>query len=38
MSHIRILVCQVDDQASDHMTELAAFDLVLATNPSGFYT
>jgi hypothetical protein len=27
MSHIRVLICCVDDPASDHMTELAAFDL-----------
>jgi hypothetical protein len=27
MSHIRILVCRVDDEAPDHLTELAAFDL-----------
>jgi hypothetical protein len=27
MSHIRVLICRVDDPASDHMTELAAFDL-----------
>lgn len=27
MSHIRVLLCRVDDPASDHMTELAAFDL-----------
>jgi hypothetical protein len=27
MSHIRVLICQVDDFASDQMTELAAFDL-----------
>ncbi len=27
MSHIRVLVCRVDDPASDQMTELAAFDL-----------
>jgi len=27
MSHIRILICRVDDPASNHMTELAAFDL-----------
>ncbi len=27
MSHIRILICRVDDPASDQMTELAAFDL-----------
>ena len=27
MSHIRVLICRVDDPASDHMTQLAAFDL-----------
>ena len=27
MSHIRMLICRVDDPASDQMTELAAFDL-----------
>ncbi len=27
MSQIRVLICRVDDSASDHMTELAAFDL-----------
>ncbi len=27
MSHIRVLVCRVDDPTSDQMTELAAFDL-----------
>jgi hypothetical protein len=27
MSHIRILVCRVDDEAPDLLTELAAFDL-----------
>ena len=27
MSHIRVLVCRVDDLTSDQMTELAAFDL-----------
>jgi hypothetical protein len=27
MSHIRVLICRVDDGASDQMTELAAFDL-----------
>ena len=27
MSHIRVLICRVDDPVSDHMTELAAFDL-----------
>jgi hypothetical protein len=26
MSHIRVLICRVDDPASDQMTELAAFD------------
>ena len=27
MSHIRVLICRVDDPLSDHMTELAACDL-----------
>ena len=27
MSHIRVLVCRVDDPDSDQMIELAAFDL-----------
>jgi hypothetical protein len=27
VSHIRVLVCRVDDPNSDQMTELAAFDL-----------
>ena len=27
MCHIRVLICRVDDPASDQMTELAAFDL-----------
>ncbi len=27
MSHIRVLICRVDDPISDQMTELAAFDL-----------
>jgi hypothetical protein len=27
MSHIRVLVCRVDDPDSDQMTELAAFNL-----------
>jgi hypothetical protein len=27
MCHIRILICRVDDPASNHRTELAAFDL-----------
>ena len=27
MSHIRVLICRVDDPATDHLTELAAFDL-----------
>jgi hypothetical protein len=27
MSHIRVLICRVDDPDTDHMTELAAFDL-----------
>ena len=26
MSHIRVLICRVDDPTSDQMTELAAFD------------
>ena len=26
MSHIRVIVCRVDDPTSDQMTELAAFD------------
>jgi hypothetical protein len=26
MSHIRVLICRVDDRATDQMTELAAFD------------
>jgi hypothetical protein len=30
MSHIRVLVCRVDDPDTDHMTELAAFDLPTA--------
>ncbi len=30
MSHIRVIVCRVDDPASDQMTELAAFDLPTA--------
>ena len=30
MSHIRVLVCRVDDPATDQMTELAAFDLPAA--------
>ena len=34
MSHIRVLICRVDDSASDQMTELAAFDLP-ATGVSG---
>ncbi len=25
MSHIQVLICRVDDPASDQMTELAAF-------------
>jgi hypothetical protein len=32
MSHIRILVCRVDDEALDHLTELAAFDLPQPTS------
>jgi hypothetical protein len=27
MSHIRVLICRVDDPASNRRTELAAFDL-----------
>ena len=27
MSHIRVLICRVDDPKSETMTELAAFDL-----------
>ena len=27
MSHIRVLICRVDDPTSDKMTEVAAFDL-----------
>ncbi|MBD0328261.1 MAG: hypothetical protein ICV68_17720, partial [Pyrinomonadaceae bacterium] len=27
MSHIRVLICRVDDPASNEMTELAVFDL-----------
>jgi hypothetical protein len=27
MSHIRVLICRVDEPASEQMTELAAFDL-----------
>jgi hypothetical protein len=27
MSHIRVLICRVDDSVSDQITELAAFDL-----------
>ena len=27
MPHIRVLICRVDDPASDQMAELAAFDL-----------
>ena len=27
MSHIRVLICRVDDPAAEQMTELAAFDL-----------
>ena len=30
MSHIRVLICRVDDPASDYMIELAAFDLPAA--------
>ena len=27
MRHIRVLICRVEDPASEQMTELAAFDL-----------
>jgi hypothetical protein len=27
MSHIRVLICRVDDPATDHLTQLATFDL-----------
>ena len=27
MRHIRVVICEVDDQTPDSMTELAAFDL-----------
>ncbi len=27
LSHMRVLICRVDDPASEQMTELAAFDL-----------
>jgi len=27
MSHIRVLICRVDDPATEQMTEVAAFDL-----------
>jgi hypothetical protein len=30
MSHIRVLICRVDDPASDQLAELAAFDLPAA--------
>jgi hypothetical protein len=30
MSHIRVLICRVDDPTSEQMTELAAFDLPAA--------
>jgi hypothetical protein len=30
MSHIRVLICRVDDPTSDQLTELAAFDLPAA--------
>jgi hypothetical protein len=30
MSHIRVLICRVDDLSSDQLTELAAFDLPAA--------
>ncbi len=35
MGHIRVLICHVDDPASNQMTELAAFDLP-APNPAAF--
>jgi hypothetical protein len=28
MRHIRVVICEVDDQSPDTMTELAAFDLL----------
>ena len=30
MSHIRVLICRVDDPTSDQLTELAAFDFPAA--------
>jgi hypothetical protein len=30
MSHIRVLICRVDDPSTDTMTELASFDLPAA--------
>ena len=33
MSHIRVLICRVDDPTSETMTELAAFDLPHADVP-----
>ena len=30
MSHIRVLICRVDDPTSDQMTQLAAFDFPAA--------
>ena len=30
MSHIRVLICRVDEPTTDEMTELAAFDLPAA--------
>jgi hypothetical protein len=30
MSHIRVLICRVDDLDTDQMTELAAFDFPAA--------
>ena len=30
MSHIRVLICRVDESASEQMTELAAFDFPTA--------
>ncbi len=30
MSHIRVLICRVDDPTADQMSELAAFDLPAA--------
>jgi hypothetical protein len=28
MSHLRVIICRVDDSSDDQMTELASFDLV----------